>query len=243
MLKKLSLSLTVFMLTLTILMMSPVKFTFTTSIFVEPETCNVAGVGQTFTINITVANVTNLWGWEFKLFYDSIQLNGTALVEGPFLQTAGETFFWEVNFTDNYNATHGYVYAFCVLTHVIPGANGNGTIAKITFKSKTSGSSILDLTDTKLKNSAGDYITHETRDGKVIIIGKLGDLGRLPVPDGFGNYDGKCDYQDAALFSYAFIHRPPVPPTPYPLSLADFNHDGLVNYKDAFLFREYYLSP
>jgi hypothetical protein len=117
---------------------------------------------------------------------------------------------------------------------VIPGANGNGTIAKITFKSMAPGTSVLHLTETKLKNSAGDYITHETRDGKVIIIGKLGDLGRLPVPDGFGNYDGKCDYQDVALLRYAYVieYHP----------LADFNSDGKVNYKDANMFREYYIT-
>jgi hypothetical protein len=214
MLKKLSLSLTVFMLTLTILMMSPVKSTFTTSIFVEPETCNVAGVGQTFTINITVANVTNLWGWEFKLFYDSIQLNGTALVEGPFLQTAGETFFWEVNFTDNYNATHGYVYAFCVLTHVIPGANGNGTIAKITFKSMAPGTSVLHLTETKLKNSGGDYIPHQTYDGTVIVK-KPGDA----------NGDGVVDAKDLRALMQSW------PPAPYNPN-SDFNDDSVIDAKD-----------
>jgi len=146
-----------------------------------------------------VANVTDLWGWEFKLFYDSIQLNGTALVEGPFLQTAGETFFWEVNFTDNYNATYGYVYAFCVLTHVIPGADGNGTLATITFKAKTCGGSILDLTDTKLKNSEGDYISHETKDGSVTVAMYLGDLGSGPPPTFFA-FDGIVNAWDLTLF-------------------------------------------
>ena len=130
------------MLTLTILTISLAKSTSTASIFVEPETCNVAGLGQTFTINITVANVTDLWGWEFKLFYDSIQLNGTALVEGPFLQTAGETFFWEVNFTDNYNATHGFVWVIATLLgSEEPPKNGSGVLTTITFNATTLGES------------------------------------------------------------------------------------------------------
>jgi hypothetical protein len=190
--------------------------------YVNPETYHVVSVGQTFTINITVAEVADLWGWVFQLFYSSQSLNGTVLEEGPFLKTAGETFFWEVNFTDNYDATHGFVYAFCHLTHVMPGANGNGTIAIITFKSMAPGTSVLHLTETKLKNSGGDYISHETRDGSVT-IGKPGDL------DGDGDVDG----WDASLFreAYIFEYNP----------LADFDKDGDVDGLDASKFRNYYL--
>jgi len=160
---------------------------------VEPETYYVPNIGQTFTINISVANVTDLWGWEFELFYSSTDLNGTDAKEGPFLKTAGETFFWVVNLTDNYNATHGYIYAFCILTHVIPGADGTGVIANVTFKSKTHGSSILDLTGTKLKSSAGDYISHGTYDGTVIVK-KPGDV----------NGDGKVDTVDLSMLGRAW---------------------------------------
>jgi len=215
------LSLTILLLALTLLTSFPVKSTSTPTMCVEPETYYVPGIGQTFTINISVTDVTNLWGWVFKLFYSSQSLNGTALEEGPFLKTAGETFFWPMNFTDHYNATHGFVYAFCHLTHVIPGANGNGTIAIITFKSMAPGTSVLHLTETKLKNSAGDYISHETRDGTVT-IGKPGDL------DG----DGDVDYQDLFLFlqAYKYEYNP----------LADLDGDGDVDYQDLFLFLQAY---
>jgi len=207
--------------------------TSTTSVQVQPETCYVSGVGQTFTVNITVTNVTDLWGWEFQLFYSSIQLNGTMVEEGPFLKKAGETFFFTAKFTDNYNTTHGYIDAACILTNVTQGANGNGTLAKITFKSKACGSSILNLALTILTNSNNIEIPHQREGGKVI-VGKLGDLGTLPAPSGFGNYDGKCDYQDVALLRYAYVieYHP----------LADFNSDGKVNYKDANMFREYYIT-
>ena len=221
MLKKMSL--TILLLISTLLTSFPVKSTSTPTMCVEPETYYVPGIGQTFTINISVTDVTNLWGWVFKLFYRSAPLNGTALEEGPFLKTAGETFPWEVNFTDNYNATHGFVYAFCHLTHVIPGANGNGTIAIITFRSMAPGASVLHLTETKLKNSGGGYIPHETRDGSVTIVGKPGDLDE----------DGDVDGFDASLFRKAYIFE-------YN-SLADFDKDGDVDGLDASQFRNYYL--
>jgi len=200
---------------------SSAKSTATTSVYVDPETYEVSGLGQTFTINVTVAEVTDLCAWEFQLFYNSTHLNGTDVGEGPFLKTAGATFFWVVNMTDNYNATHGYIHAFCILTPVIPGANETGVIANVTFKSKAPGSSILDLTDTKLKNSEGEYMSHETRDG-IIIVKMLGDV----------NGDGKVNYKDLYLLLIAYgssEEDPNYNPE------ADFNRDGKVNYKDLYI--------
>jgi len=146
--KKLNFIILTLMLIILISSIFSSRSTPTTSINVDTETYRVVGVNRTFTINITVSEVTNLWGWEINLFYNSTHLNGTDVGEGPFLKTAGEAFFWIVNLADNYNATHGYIRAFCTLTHVIPGPTGNGIIANITFKSKVIGSSILDLTNT-----------------------------------------------------------------------------------------------
>jgi hypothetical protein len=188
---------------------------------VDPETYTVQGIGKTFTINISVAEVTNLWGWEFKLFYNSAYLNCTSVGEGPFLKTAGDTFFYLVNMTDNYNATHGYIHALCILTYVIPGANGNGTIAIITFKSVAPGTSVLHLTETKLKNSGGDYIPHETYDGTVIVE-------RALKPGDF-NGDGVVDGSDFYILLQAWGTTPPSDPR------ADANGDGTVDGSDFFI--------
>jgi len=210
---------------------------------VDPETYTVQGIGRTFTIKITAVEVTDLWGWEFQLFYNSTQLNATAVGEGPFLKTAGETIFGIVNLTDNYNATHGYIRAFCALMQVIPGPTGNGIIANITFKSKAIGTSILDLTNTKLKKSDGAYLPHETRDGTIIVeLGrKLGDLGTGPPPT-FFVFDGVVDAFDYALWKACYDGTAP----PEALYLADlgtgppptfFVFDGVVDAFDYALWK------
>jgi hypothetical protein len=224
-------NLTILILMLVLSAISSAKSTPTTSIYVDPETYEVAGVEQTFTINITVTEVTDLWGWEFKLFYSSTHLNSTNIGEGPFLKTAGATFFWEVNRTDNYNATHGYIHIFCILTHVIPGANGNGVIGNVTFKSKALGSSILDLTGTKLKNSKGEYMPHETRDGTIIVkaVEKLGDF------DG----DGDIDFDDIVYFADAYIvYWTGGAADP----LCDFDSDGDIDFDDIVYFADAYIE-
>jgi hypothetical protein len=225
-------SLIMLLLTFSLAATFPVKSTPITTIYVDPE-ISYAGVGKTFTVNLTVAEVDDIWGWDFQIFYASTRLNGTLVEEGPFLKTVGDTFFWIVNFTDNYNITHGFIFGFCHLTHVIPGAgaNGNGTLATITFKPKAVGNSTIHVTNTHMKKSTGEYILHETRDGTVI-IGKLGDLGSLPA--GWYAFDGLCDSDDFFLFRDSYVS--------YYHVLADFNNDGQVDSDDFFEFRNYYIG-
>jgi hypothetical protein len=216
------------MFTLSLLTIFPVRSAPTPTMYVDPEIYNAPGVGRTFTINITVAEVTDLWGWTFELFYNSTHLNGTDVGEGPFLKTAGETFFYVSNLTDNYNATHGYVRALCILTHVIPGPSGTGVIANITFKTKARGSSVLELTGTKLKKSNGDYITHETRNGTIVV----------KVSFDFDD-DGDIDEDDLWYFCAAFIDY-------YKIHvkdpLCDFDEDCDIDEDDLWAFCEAFLD-
>jgi hypothetical protein len=127
-------------------------------------------VGSTFSVNVTVSNVYDLVGWEFKLYYLSAKLNGTSVAEGPFLKQGGNTFFYVVNFTDNYNATHGMVWLTCTLLGAVPGVSGNGTLATITFRAREPGSSSLMLKDTLLSDSKANPIAHTVVHGTAYIL-------------------------------------------------------------------------
>jgi len=98
--------------------------------------------GSNFTINITVARVTDLYAWDFFMNWDPALLNVTSVTEGLFLKSAGTTVFRppEINQTD------GYLHANCTLTEDAPGASGNGTIATITFLVEAKGLTYLYLT-------------------------------------------------------------------------------------------------
>jgi hypothetical protein len=163
----------------------------TTTISVEPQGSFGLLPGDTFSINITVSNVIDLYAWQFQLYYDSSVLNATTRLnnditppswepdidEGPFLKTGGVSTFWGINsFTDNYNSTHGYIELFCSrlppLNGTVPGVSGTGTLATIRFKTLSYGLSILHLDNTKLLDSAdpfGNYIPHTRIDGQAYI--------------------------------------------------------------------------
>jgi hypothetical protein len=128
----------------------------------------MTSVGDTFSVNITISDVSDLGGWEFKLYYLSSNLNGTSIIEGPFLKKGGSTYFGNISFTDNYNATHGIVWATCTLLGPSSGVDGNGTLAVIKFKARQLGTSVLSLSDTWLSDS--QPIPHVALNGIVHIL-------------------------------------------------------------------------
>jgi len=148
-----------------------------TRVYVNPSNITGLEIGDTFQINITVSDVTDLYSWQFSLFYQNDILNATSIVQGPFLLTHpnpnASTWFYPHFFTDTYNSTHGLIFALSSLTEVEGGVSGTGTLATITFKVKGEGDCLLALRDIpepiKLLDSAvvGNLIPHTTTDGIV----------------------------------------------------------------------------
>lgn len=143
----------------------------TTTIHVDPPSSNVAN-GNTFNINITITDVNNLTGWEFKLFYLKAIVNCSAVTEGPFLKTWGNTFHI-FNITNNYNSTYGRVLAACSLTGMTATVNGSGVLATVTFKALSGGDTPLTLADTKLADEKfpSQPIAHTDVSGTVHVTG------------------------------------------------------------------------
>jgi hypothetical protein len=158
-------------------------------------------VDKTFTINISIANVTDLYGWEFKLYYNNTMLNGTGIIEGPFLNSSGSTYFNVKDLNNTYNATHGRAWATGVLLREVSGVNGSGVLASITFMCKEFGSSILQLADTTLGDPEGVAIIHTAVGGSV----ETWPRGHLSTDiDG----DGVVDILDIAIVAKAYGSYP-----------------------------------
>jgi hypothetical protein len=139
-----------------------------TAIRVVPSPVS-ALLGDTLRVNITVTDVSDMAGYGFKLYWLRDKLNGTSILEGPFLKQAGSTYFNVVNFMDNYNSTHGLAWVTSVLLGPGPGVYGSGAVASISFKAKNIGSTGLWLSDTMLVDSAANKIPHTDVSGKAYI--------------------------------------------------------------------------
>jgi hypothetical protein len=142
----------------------------TTTIYVYPSS-KTSVVGQSFYIYIKISDVTDLYGWEFKLSWNPNFLDVIDVIEGPFLKQGGDTFF-----TKQMNNTAGYILVDCTLLGNVPGVSGNGTLASVKFYAKSEGSTVLDLYDTILLNSLEQLIPHTANDGSVILSKPVGGV-------------------------------------------------------------------
>lgn len=143
----------------------------TAIVYIDPPEITNLIIGDTFAINVNIANISNLGGWQVELYYNSKILNGTGKPEeGPFLEDVGPTFFSVGDWNDDYNETHGHAKLVCaILTGAT--ADGDGTLATLTFKVKGAGQSILSLPEDQTKlyepGNPPPQIPHTTRDGFV----------------------------------------------------------------------------
>jgi PKD repeat protein len=142
-------------------------------IYVDPPMIDdpSIGAGDTFTININIANAENLYGWQIQMSFSPEVVNTTtaSIHQGSFLSDFGlTTFLPEV---DNANGT---LIVYCGFSPPYPtegGAWGDGGLASITFKAKTAnGATLLQFIErTKLKTLVSgvvvDILNFETADG------------------------------------------------------------------------------
>jgi len=123
----------------------------------------------TFQVKINVTEVTGLYGWEFKLYYENYLLNFTGYdLTGCLLESGGGTFQVD-NSNNEFNSTHGLVWLADTLLGAPTGVNGSGTLVILNFKTVDLGPVHLVFEDLNAE-----------AEGKNI---KLGDKEANPIPN------------------------------------------------------------
>jgi len=132
-----------------------------TTLYVAPAIINVQ-TGDFFTMNFSISDVTDLWGWEAFLTFDPSQINCVGAEEGPFLRSRGPT-NWMPPVIDN---VAGTIHMACNLL-ISPGASGSGILAYIHFRCVGIGTSFIHIQDSFLFDSFGIPIPHVRLDSQV----------------------------------------------------------------------------
>jgi hypothetical protein len=184
-------------------------------LYIDPSESNV-WVRQIFSVNITILNIEDLYGFEFKLNYNTTILDCVEVIEGPFLKSAGSTYILKQEINDTLGLAEFAVSLYGTET----GVTGSGVLATLKFNATGVGSSLLHLFDTLLGNSSALSIEHLVYDGSVKITLIPGDV----------NNDGVVDIFDLVLVGIAFGSEPGDPNWD---ERADLNGDGFVNILDA----------
>ena len=101
---------------------------------------NGAKPTESFSVNVTVADVADLYAWQLNLTFNPVILESLEILEGPFLQQFGTTMMSAVTL----NNTAGYAFTVCALLDLeAPGATGSGVLATVNFRVKAAGMSPL----------------------------------------------------------------------------------------------------
>jgi len=158
------------MLTLTVTIMIAVLTPFIRSagsarVYINPMN-NYLSVGQTFTINATIANVTNLNAWQLQLSFNPRILKCDS-VSVPNDNILGNLIWFP---PPEINNSLGYLTAFCAKQGG-GGVTGTGTLLQIRFNCTDPGISLIGIinkmewTGTHLLDPNNNFIAFETFDG------------------------------------------------------------------------------
>jgi hypothetical protein len=216
-----------------------------TTVYVDPKESKVK-LGQTFEVNVNIANVSGLQGVDFCLSYDTTILDALDVSEGPFMRDVGLAVVVKSEINDCYEPTSGRVwFAMVVCGNVC--VNGSGTLATVTFNATAAGECSLDLHSilpfmpdkVKLSTCGGEHIPNVAMDGYVVVSSDPCDPPENPPPDPPPNPsttpnpdvngDGVVDILDLAIV--ASVYGTSVGQSYYNPS-ADLDQNGKINISD-----------
>jgi hypothetical protein len=113
--------------------------------------------GASFTVDVTIAEAVNVYGWQVNLTFTPGVLSVVEVTEGTFFE--GSETAWPAPQIHN---DRGYVFFTSSLWIPYPpqGVSGDGVLASIAFKVESGGSSALhfDSTGTKLRTFGGGQL-------------------------------------------------------------------------------------
>jgi len=135
-----------------------------TTVYVDPQESAVK-FGQTFKVNVSIADVSGLQGFDFCLSYNTTLLDCLEVEEGPFMASFGSTLIAKLEIDDQYNELQGRIW-MAVVFYGNGSANGRGTLATITFNATALGEGSLDLHSIQPYNP--DAVKLSTCDPKAI---------------------------------------------------------------------------
>lgn len=131
-----------------------------TILYVDPPTI-YAVPGETFTINFSIADVTDLFAWQIVMYYrNDVVIFIEEILEGSFLRAGGETVFLDAS-TNDWNTTHGRIMIGSSILGQGLCASGSGVLATIKFACIGFGSSTLKISTTPGDTFLLDYNLNE----------------------------------------------------------------------------------
>ena len=174
--------------------------------------------GDTFTLDISAENVTDLAGWQFDITFDPAVLEATDVSEGDFLKKDSGTTFFQ---SGSINNAVGKITGLNAARLSTQGVSGTGVLLQVRFKAKSAGETELVLHKFQLGSTTGDSIPAGPHEIRITVEERLapGDVNR----------DGTISILDLILVAQQLGKRVSAG------SAVDVNGDGVVSILDLIL--------
>ncbi|MDR0492103.1 MAG: hypothetical protein LBH74_00470 [Nitrososphaerota archaeon] len=136
--------------TLTLVSSTPLDLTYPTTL----------QLGSTFTVQVNIANVEDLWGVNFDLTWNPDVVTVTKVQKGTFLTSEGAADMSPATAIDNVGGHFPSKFSHVLLERT--GVTGGGLLTTITFEVQGFGNCDIALTDVKLLNPQNQEMTYNT---------------------------------------------------------------------------------
>jgi hypothetical protein len=115
------------------------------TIYIDPP-YETAGVGEPFSVDIRIADATELYAWQVRLKWNPLILNFVSVSQGEFLTRTGGTTIFVGPFV---NLDEGWVVFGCALIEPADPVSGSGTLATVNFMGADIGSGTFEIATTE----------------------------------------------------------------------------------------------
>ena len=117
---------------------------------------------QDFTVELKATSITNLKGYSVTLSYDPTLISLQEVTEGPFFSSKGKTFFYK-----KVDDTQGTILIDCALLGKNLSASGEGTLATLSFTCFKVGSTSIEFSLAKTRDTLNKEIITTKRNAVV----------------------------------------------------------------------------
>lgn len=135
-----------------------------------------ATAGARLDVDVRIADIVDVFAYQFTLNYDASLLQATGISEGSFLGAGGPT-DWFVLGIDNDAGSISFVLGS--LVGAVPGVSGSGNLASIAFQAIGIGNAALSFSDVLFLDSSLNDIDVEFGN---LTIGIAPASGNVPEP-------------------------------------------------------------
>jgi len=170
-----------------------------------------ASIGETFTINVVVENVTNLYGLDIQFSWDTAILEYVSHTAKIPVETFPDGILHQPGMTimDTADPTAGTYWVAYACMDPAPVFDGTGVAFEMTFHVKASGACLLEITHHELADVGGQPIVHMVQNGYFTTGGAVAPIAYFdyypskPVVSETVTFDASASYDpDGHIIEY-----------------------------------------